>query len=71
MLVTDDRSVYPVRVPINGGSLEPLMAKPIVVTGPSQAAGCSVVISGSDSAHNEIYAVNGGALHSSRIRTMS
>ena len=62
VLVTDDRSVYPARVPISGGGLEPLMAKPVMVSGPSQAAGCSVVLSGGDTKHNEIYTVNGGAL---------
>jgi dipeptidyl aminopeptidase/acylaminoacyl peptidase len=62
VLVTDDRSVYPARVPLGGGNLEPLMAKPVVVTAPSQAAGCSVVISCTDTSHNEIYAVNAGAL---------
>jgi dipeptidyl aminopeptidase/acylaminoacyl peptidase len=62
VLVTDDRSVYPVRVPLSGGAAEPLMAKPIVVSAPHSAAGCSVVMSGGDSKHNEVYAVNGGAL---------
>jgi dipeptidyl aminopeptidase/acylaminoacyl peptidase len=60
--VTDDRSHYPVRVPVSGGSAEPLMAKPIVVNNPSVAGGCSVVISGGDTKHNEIYAMNGGSL---------
>ena len=62
VLVGDDRSVYPARVPLNGGSAEPLMAKPIVVNSPSIAKGCSVVMSGGDSKHNEVYAVDGGAL---------
>jgi dipeptidyl aminopeptidase/acylaminoacyl peptidase len=62
VLVTDDRSVYPARIPVNGGSAEPLMAKPVVVSSPSAAAGCSVVLSGGDAKHNEIYAVNGGSL---------
>ncbi|PYT16104.1 MAG: peptidase S9 family protein [Acidobacteria bacterium] len=60
VLVTDDRSVYPARVTVNGGAAELLMSKPIVVSSPNSAAGCSVVISGSDVKHNELYAVNGG-----------
>jgi len=60
--VTDDRSVYPARVPVNGGSAERWMAPPVVVGSPTSAGGCSAVISGGDARHNEIYAINGGAL---------
>lgn len=60
--VTDDRSHYPFRVPISGGAAEPLMAKPVVVNSPSIGGSCSVVISGGDMKHNEIYAVDGGSL---------
>lgn len=62
VLVTDDRNVYPVRVPVSGGSAERLMATPVVVSSPTMAAGCSAVMSGGDSKHNEIYAVDGGSL---------
>lgn len=62
VLVTDDRSVYPVRVPIGAGAAEPLMAKPVVVSSPSQHGTCSVVLSGGDDRHNEIYAINNGNL---------
>lgn len=62
VLVADDRNVYPVRVPLSGDSAERLMAAPIVVSSPTQAAGCWAVLSGGDSKHNEIYAVQGGSL---------
>jgi dipeptidyl aminopeptidase/acylaminoacyl peptidase len=38
------------------------MSTPVVVSSPTVAAGCSAVLSGGDSRHNEIYAVQGGAL---------
>jgi len=62
VLVTDDMSVYPARIPIEGGSAERLMASPIVIGSPTVAGGCMAVISGGDAKHNEIYAVDGGAL---------
>ncbi len=62
VLVTDDRNVYPARVPVAGGSAERLMASPVVVSSPTVAAGCSAVISGSDTKHGEVYALNGGSL---------
>ncbi len=62
VMVTDDMSVYPVRVPVSGGHAEPLMAKPVVLTAGTKAAGCNVVISGGDTKHNEIYAVDNNSL---------
>jgi dipeptidyl aminopeptidase/acylaminoacyl peptidase len=62
VLVADDRNVYPVRVPVSGGSAERLMATPLVISSPTQAAGCVAVLSGGDSKHGEIYAVEGGSL---------
>ena len=62
VLVTDDRNVYPLRIPVSGGSAERLAAAPIVVQSPTAANGCSAVISGGDSRHAEIYAVQGGSL---------
>ena len=62
VLVTDDRSVYPVSVPLNGGSAEPFMPRPIVVSSPSHGGSCRVVLAGGDNKHNEIYAFDGGAL---------
>jgi len=60
-LVTDDQSVYPARMAING-QVERLMASPIVISSPNEAAGCSVVMSGGNDRHAEIHAVEGGKL---------
>jgi dipeptidyl aminopeptidase/acylaminoacyl peptidase len=60
--VTDDRSHYPVRVPVNGGAAEPLMAKPVVVNASSSEGSCTVVTSGGDTKHNEIYALDNFSL---------
>ncbi|HEY2017793.1 MAG TPA: S9 family peptidase [Bryobacteraceae bacterium] len=62
VMVTDDRSLYPARVPISGGSAEMLMAKPVVVSGLHSASGCSVAFSSSDSKETELYAMEGGSL---------
>jgi len=58
VLVTDDRSVYPVVIPLRGGSAEPMMAKPVVVSAPSHAGTCTVVLSGGDNKHTEVYAMS-------------
>ena len=62
VLVTDDRSVYPVRVNLSGGAVERLMAPPIVVNNPTVTGGCSAALSGADSKPTEVYAMEGGAL---------
>jgi dipeptidyl aminopeptidase/acylaminoacyl peptidase len=54
-LVTDDESVYPARVSLTGGTVEKLMATPVVVSAPSAAKGCSVVLSGGDGRPAEVY----------------
>jgi dipeptidyl aminopeptidase/acylaminoacyl peptidase len=62
VLVTDDRSVYPARVNLSGDAAVRLMAAPIVVNSPTVAGACSAVLSGGDSKHAEVYAMEGGAL---------
>jgi dipeptidyl aminopeptidase/acylaminoacyl peptidase len=62
VLVTDDMSVYPARVPLSGGSVERLMPSPIVISSPTAAGGCMAVLTGGDTKHSEVYAVEGGAL---------
>ncbi len=62
VLVTDDRSVYPMRVPLAGGSAERLMASPIVVQNPTTSGSCSAVVSNSPKKLGEVYAVQGGTL---------
>ena len=61
-LVTDDRSVYPAKVNLADGKIERLMSPPIVVSSWDTAAGRSIVLSGSDTKHTEVYAVEGSAL---------
>ena len=61
-LVTDDRSVYPARVALKGGSVERLAASPIVLANPTTAAACSAVLSSADTKPSEVYAIQGGAL---------
>jgi dipeptidyl aminopeptidase/acylaminoacyl peptidase len=65
VLVTDDRSVYPVRVPLAGGAVEKLMTPPIQVsswTMSSGAGACSAVLSGGDTQHTEVYRVEGASI---------
>ncbi|MBP1598194.1 MAG: peptidase prolyl oligopeptidase active site domain protein [Acidobacteria bacterium] len=61
-LVTDDRSVYPARVPVAGGAVERLMKPPIVVSNWVSEGGCSAVISGDDDEASEVHAFENGAL---------
>ncbi len=61
-LVTDDRSVYPARVALSGGSVQRLAASPIVLNSPTAAAGCSAVLSSTDTHPIELYAIEGGGL---------
>jgi dipeptidyl aminopeptidase/acylaminoacyl peptidase len=61
-LVADDRSVYPARARLAGGAVERLMEPPVVVSNPSVAGACSVVLGGGDSRPQEIYAWEKGAL---------
>ena len=60
--VTDDRSVYPVRVPVAGGAVERLMAPPVVVSNWTTAGSCSAVLSGSDTKPTEVYRSDGWTL---------
>jgi dipeptidyl aminopeptidase/acylaminoacyl peptidase len=61
-LVTDDRSVYPARASLAGGSVERLMRPPIVVSSWTQAGGRSAVLSGGDAKPTEVYALEAGSL---------
>ena len=61
-LVADDRSVYAARVNLASGNVEQLLAPPIVVSNWDSAAAHSVVLSGSDTKHTEVYAVEGKTL---------
>ncbi|MFL6215402.1 MAG: S9 family peptidase [Blastocatellia bacterium] len=61
-LVTDDRSVYPARAALAGGSVERLLAPPVVIGNWTMGAGRSSVLSGGDAKATEVYAVEGGTL---------
>ena len=61
-LVTDDRSVYPARVSVTGGAVERLLAPPVVISSWDSAATRSVVLSGGNTKHTEIYALEGTTL---------
>jgi dipeptidyl aminopeptidase/acylaminoacyl peptidase len=54
-LVTDDRSVYPVKANLAGGAAERLLSPPVVVGNLITAGGRTVTISGNDSKTGEIY----------------
>lgn len=60
--VTDDRSVYPARVNLSGGAVERLMSPPILVSSATSGGGHSAVLSGSDTKHTEVYAMEGVTL---------
>jgi dipeptidyl aminopeptidase/acylaminoacyl peptidase len=61
-LVADDRSVYPARVDLAGGNVERLLAPPVVLSSWDSAGGRLAVLSGGDTRHTEIYAVDRGSL---------
>ena len=59
-LVTDDRSVYPVRVTLATGKVERMMAPPVVMSGVTMGGSCVAVLSGSDTKPTEVYRANHG-----------
>lgn len=61
-LVTDDRSVYPSRVPLDGGAAQRLMTPPIVLSSWDKEGACSVALAGSDDQPAEVKAIEGAAL---------
>ena len=61
-LVTDDRSVYPIRVTLATGRADKLMTPPVVVSNPTMAGSCSAVLSGGDAKPTEVYRVDGSTL---------
>jgi dipeptidyl aminopeptidase/acylaminoacyl peptidase len=62
VLVTDDRSVYPSRVPLEGGAAQRLMAPPIVLSNWDKEGACSVALAGGDDQPAEVKAVEGATL---------
>ena len=61
-LVTDDRSVYPMRAHLPNGKAERLLSPPVVIANWNFAGGKAVVTSGGNSKANEIYVWEGNSL---------
>jgi dipeptidyl aminopeptidase/acylaminoacyl peptidase len=61
VLVTDDQSVYPARVDVAGGRVDRLIARPVVLSSLTTAGSCTAGLSGSDTAHTEIYRLDAAA----------
>src|SRR5829696_5428942 len=61
-LVTDDRSVYPVRAKFSGGAAERLLKPPVVISNWNFNRGRAVAISGGDAKANEIHVWEGNSL---------
>jgi dipeptidyl aminopeptidase/acylaminoacyl peptidase len=58
-LVTDDRSVYPARVPLRSGAIERLLGGPRVVMGLNRSAGCTAMLMTTDTTTPEVYVLEG------------
>jgi dipeptidyl aminopeptidase/acylaminoacyl peptidase len=61
-LVADDRSVYPARANLAGGSVERMLAPPVVVSSWAGAQGHIALLSGGDTKYTEVYALDGDKL---------
>jgi dipeptidyl aminopeptidase/acylaminoacyl peptidase len=61
-LVADDRSVYPARVNLSGGTVERLLSPPVVVSSWMSAKDHVAALSGTDTQPTEVYALDGGSL---------
>src|SRR6185369_2531426 len=61
-LVTDDRSVYPVKANVSGGAAEKLLSPPIVISTWNFGGSKTVAISGGDNKAGEIYVCEGNSL---------
>ncbi len=55
VLVTDDRSVYPVRVTLATNQAEKLLPPPLNISSPNRGGSCAVALSGSATKPTEIY----------------
>ena len=61
-LVTDDRSVYPMRASLPNGKAERLLSPPIVISNWQFAGGKAVVMSGGNSKASEVHVWEGSSL---------
>ncbi len=62
VLVEDDRSVYPARVPVGAGEVQRLIRQPIAVGSQTRVGDRVAVLAATDDAPAELYAVEGGEL---------
>lgn len=61
-LVTDDRSVYPVRAELAGGAAQRLLQPPVVISNWISNGGSTIVITGNDNKTGEIHVWEGNNL---------
>jgi dipeptidyl aminopeptidase/acylaminoacyl peptidase len=61
-LVTDDMSVYPIRIDVSSGRLEKLLSGPVVISNWDRVGDRTVVLSGGNNKATEVYAFENGAL---------
>lgn len=62
VFVTDDRSVYPMRISVDGAKADRLLTPPIVVGGWSEAKGRIALMAGSNMMPNEVHVMENGRL---------
>ena len=62
LTIEDDGSQYPAKLNLADGTLERLVAKPLVVTGQSTAAGHFAMVASDDTTAAEVYAFENGAM---------
>ena len=61
VLVTDDRSVYPIRVTLAGERVDRLMTPPVAISGVTMAGHCAAALSGGDAKPAEVYRIDPAA----------
>ena len=61
-LVTDDRSVYPMKANLSGGAAVRLLSPPIVISSWNFAGGKAVAMSGGDAKANEVHVWEGNSI---------
>ncbi len=61
-LVADDRSEYPARVAVSGGTIEPLLHQPMVGSALSSKAGHTALLISTDGAPAAVFALENGSL---------
>ena len=58
VLVTDDRSVYPIRVTLATSRVDRLMTPPVVISGLTMGGSCEATLSGGDAKPTEVYRID-------------